>query len=235
MSKQTVTNPQDEPEDGEAAEQQATFDKVIKDAFPTPGPTGADGGNTAVYNPFDTERLRLDQGHFQRPVAKKLLTRIPVRKPMPKDFIRVHPSPEYRLQLAVLTVSDEARDDVYAVMPALLGQLSETEYRTVTLHLYINRQKVLAFWPVPLPSPDGRINSWHETAAVAAEKAMEAWVRVMSNQSLRGYEVYRAEGPIEDPVWPTETMSALLAIAFKNGRLIDSFDHPALRTLRGEI
>ena len=192
-------------------------------------------GKAPAYNPFDPANLRLDQGYLQQPVAKKLLTRIPVKKPASKDFIRVNSDPNYRLQLAILTTSDDTRDDVYAVMPALLDQLSGTEYKNVTLHLFINRQKVLAFWPVPLPSPDGRVNSWHETAAIAAEKAMNAWIRVMPNQSLRGYEVYQAGGPIEEPAWPLESMGELLAIAFKNGRLIDNFDHPALRTLRGEI
>src|SRR5271166_3496752 len=48
-------------------------------------------------NPFDPARLRLDMGVLRAQAAKRLLITIPVRKPGKQDFIRVHPSPDYRM------------------------------------------------------------------------------------------------------------------------------------------
>jgi hypothetical protein len=107
------------------------------------------------------------------------------------------------------------------------------EYLTVTMHTCINRQGVLFLWPVRLPGADGRQLEWHRSAAEAAEMAMKRWVRIKSNMSLGAYEVYEASATIPEPAWPDLTFDQMLAIAFK-GRLVDSFDHPVLKRLRGE-
>lgn len=50
---------------------------------------------------------------------------------------------------------------------------------------------------------------------------------------LGGYDLSIAEsGVIPDPVWPAESISELLGIAFKN-RFIDREDHPVLLKLAG--
>jgi hypothetical protein len=64
--------------------------------------------------------------------------------------------------------------------------------------------------------------------------AMQRWVRVKANMSLGAYEVYEASANIPEPAWPGDlTFDQMLKIAFK-GRLVDSFDHPVLKRLRGE-
>ena len=47
-------------------------------------------------DPFDLTNFRLDQSFVESAGVKKLLTTVPVHKPNPQDYIRVHPSPEYR-------------------------------------------------------------------------------------------------------------------------------------------
>jgi hypothetical protein len=42
-------------------------------------------------DPFDLEGLRLPQDFINTAGVKKELTSIPVRKPGPQDFFRVHP------------------------------------------------------------------------------------------------------------------------------------------------
>ena len=42
-------------------------------------------------DPFDLANLRLDQSFVETAGVKKLLTTVPVRKPNPQDFVRVHP------------------------------------------------------------------------------------------------------------------------------------------------
>ena len=48
-----------------------------------------------------------------------------------------------------------------------------------------------------------------------------------------GYSIYRATGTIPDPQWPEKTFQELLQIAFKDGKLIDSEDHPVVQQLNG--
>jgi hypothetical protein len=102
------------------------------------------------------------------------------------------------------------------------------------MYACINRQGVIFLWPVRLPGSDGRQLEWHRSAAEAAEMAMKRWVRVKANMNLGAYEVFEASASIPDPAWPSDlTFDQMLAIAFK-GRLVDSFDHPVLKRLRGE-
>jgi hypothetical protein len=39
---------------------------------------------------------------------------------------------------------------------------------------------------------------------------------------------------VSEPVWPTATFKELLRIAFGNGRLIDSLEHPVIQRLLGK-
>jgi hypothetical protein len=65
-------------------------------------------------DPFDLARLRLDQS-FTEFGVKKLLTTVPVRKPNPQYFTRVHVSEEYRGALAIIELRDDR--EVY-LLPA---------------------------------------------------------------------------------------------------------------------
>jgi hypothetical protein len=59
-------------------------------------------------------------------------------------------------------------------------------------------------------------------------------VRVSPNMSLGANEIFIATGITAEPEFPAMSMKEILEIAFK-GRYIDSFDHPVLRKLRGEV
>lgn len=189
---------------------------------PTPDPLAA----------FDPAKLRIDQSFLQHGAAKKRLTTIPIRKPGKQDFVRVHPDEQYRLPVALIELEEDR--ETYLVMPDFVPCLGEGEYFTATLYLCINRQKVLTFWPVKLPGPDGRQMAWHTSAAEAAEMAMETWVRVTAKKSLGAYEIFEATGTIPEPEWPEQSMRELLAIGFK-ARIIDGPEHPVIQKLRGEI
>jgi hypothetical protein len=166
-----------------------------------------------VLNPFSPENLRIDLNFTEG-----------------QDFIRVHPSPDFRLAVAIIELRDDRES--FLVPPSIARDIPG-EYLTVTMHTCINRQGVLFLWPVRLPGADGRQLEWHRSAAEAAEMAMKRWVRIKSNMSLGAYEVYEASATIPEPAWPDLTFDQMLAIAFK-GRLVDSFDHPVLKRLRGE-
>jgi hypothetical protein len=179
---------------------------------------------------FDPAKLRIDQSFLNRGAAKKLLTTVPIRRPNKQEFFRVHPGAAYRLTSAFIELKDDR--EVYLISPEFAHELGENEFFVATLYLCINRQKVLSFWPVKLPGPDGRQMSWHTSAQEAAEKAMEGWIRMAANMNMGAYEMFEAEGSIPDPEWPNLALDELLSIGFKN-RIVSDHNHPVIQKLRG--
>jgi hypothetical protein len=182
-----------------------------------------------VADPYDLSNLRLDQSFVESAGVKRLLTSVPVRKPNPQDFIRVHPDPEYRAALAIIELRDDR--ETYLVVPSVARDLPG-EFVMANVYTAINRQGVVQLWPVRLPAVDGRVLEWHRSAAEAAELAMQKWVRIKANMSLGAYEIFEATSTIPDPEWPEQSFQDLLRIAFRD-RLIDSLGHPVIKRLRG--
>jgi hypothetical protein len=186
----------------------------------------------AAPNPFNPAALRLDQSYADTVGVKKLLNTVPVRKPNRQDFVRVHPDPAFRLTHAAIIEVKEDRE-VFLVTPNM-AQALPGEFSTVTLFTTINRQGVLHLWPVKLPSPDGKHNEWHRSAAEAAERAMTKWVRVTSSMSLGAYEIFEASGDLPEPVWPDISFQEILKTAFRD-RIVDRADHPLVQRLLGVV
>ena len=194
--------------------------------------SGIGTGNGRADDPFDLEKLRLSQDFGSMIGVKKALLTVPVRKPHRQEFIRVHPSPEYRFDTAVIELKDE-RGETYLIDPALRDDLPG-EVVPKTLLTTMNKQGVLFLWPVKLPGSDGKVDNWNQSAVQIAEMAMTKWVRVVANMSLGAYEAFIATGNLAEPEWPEQSFKALLTISFKD-RFIRSLDHPILRQLRGEV
>ena len=187
------------------------------------------GEATASPDPFDLNNLRLDQNFAETSGVRKLLTTVPVRKPNPQDFVRVHPDPEYRSTLAVIELRDDR--EMYLVPPPIARELPG-EFYSVVMHTAVNRQGVVFLWPVRLPGVDGKVLEWHRSAAEAAELAMTQWVRMKANMSLGAYEVHVAESTMSDPAWPDVSFKELLRVAFRT-RYVDRLDHAVIKRLRG--
>ena len=123
----------------------------------------------APPDPFNPDNLRLSQSFAETVGVKKLLTTVPVRKPNPQDFVRVHPDPEFRENFPIIELKDEREE--YIVTAGLVPELAG-EFVHKTLFLAINRQGTFFFWPVRLPPPDGKDMEWWRSAREAAELAM---------------------------------------------------------------
>lgn len=188
-----------------------------------------DNNDKKSPNPFDPDSLRIT-GDVNTVGAEKLFTRLAVRKPTKQEYFRLHADPQYRLTCAVLEIKDER--EFYLVTPEMLPLLAE-DVRHVELCLCQNRQGVPFIWTVPITGPDGRSNSWHESAREAANLAEKSWVRMIAVMAEGGYSLYRATGAIPEPEWPEKSMAELLKLAFKDGKLIDSVDHPIVQQLNG--
>jgi len=197
----------------------------LVDPTPTPAATPP-----AAPDPFDLAGLRLNPSFIETAGVKKLITTVPVKKPSPQDFVRVHPAPEYRENFAMIDLKDDREE--FLVHPSILPELtSEVVYKTV--FTAVNRQGVVFLWPIRLPAPDDRKNEWSRSAREAAELAMTRWVRMRANMSLGAYEITVAESVMADPVWPPLSFAEILPIAFR-GCIITTIDHSVIKRLRGQ-
>jgi hypothetical protein len=185
----------------------------------------------ALPDPFNPANLRLGQSFAETVGVKKLLTTVPVRKPSPQDFVRVHSDQSYRENFPIVELKDEREEYIVVadLVPALIGELV-----VKTLFTAVNRQGVVFFWPVRLPSPDGKNLDWWRSSREAAELAMRSWIRLRANMGLGAYEIFQAESVIADPEWPQLGFWELVKIAFRD-HLIDRIDHPVIKRLRGQV
>ena len=185
--------------------------------------------STAAPDPFDLASLRLNPSFIETAGVKKLLTTVPVKKPSPQDFVRVHSAPEFRENFAMVDLKDDREE--YLVHQTILPELTgEVVYKTV--FTAVNRQGVVFLWPIRLPAPDDRKTEWPRSAREAAELAMTRWVRMKANMSLGAYEITVAESVMADPVWPELSYPELVRVAFRD-RIITTLDHPVIKRLRG--
>src|SRR5262249_14286524 len=130
-------------------------------------------------NPFDPASLRLSQDYANLGVTK-VLTTVPVRKPDKSWFVRTHPSPAYRLDTFVIELTEAPGGETYLVAQPLWPELATTEvnFSPRALFTAVSRQGTVFLWPIKLPGPDGRIDTWNESALEAARRAADRWVRV---------------------------------------------------------
>jgi hypothetical protein len=196
-------------------------------------------GERTSYDPFAEENIRLPQEMLDEAIAHAELTIVPVQKPGDQEFIRVHPSADYRHIAAIIEYQEEKRAE-YLIHPTCVGQIKDfgIKYHIKQLYLYVTKQGNVCWWGIKLPK-DGRENTWLDSARDAAEKAIDKWISVRSDQTLRVYTVSVAvdNDEFNAPEWPTKhgvplTKNQLLSLAFKE-RLIMDIEHPVIRRLRG--
>jgi len=192
--------------------------------------TSKDDSNSKTIDPFDPARLRLSE--TAQIGVRKVQTVISCGKPNRQQFVRVHPSEEYRMQTALFT--DEVNREAYLVAPELWDDLAGDIQPTFLFAGITKTTNNVFLWPVRVPDSDGRRNNWHLSALRAAELATSKWVRVQANMADGKYDVFEATGSIPDPEWPDMSFRDMLHLCFGD-RHIDSMEHPILKQLRGEV
>lgn len=179
----------------------------------------------------DINQLRLPQNFGETLGVRKILTHVPVGKPGPDRFFRVHPSEAMRF--GTLIYEDKATKDVYVVVPDLADMFGRLA-RPVVLHLAVDRRGNPFLIPVPLPSQSGSRIPWHESLAQAVNKAKDDWVRIASNMAAGVYDVFVATAALQPPDWPDKKIDELVSLAFK-GKIVDQLDHPVIQGLQGKV
>ena len=181
-------------------------------------------------DPFNPAALRLDADYGAGIGVKKVISTIPVRKPGKQEWFRVHPGDDWRIQTAIFEL--EADRETYLVDRSLWGELSG-EISPALVLVCVNRAGDLFLWRCKLPGPDGRPNTWNESALRIAQSAEAQWTRMAANMAAGFYEHFAPAADLPDPEWPQLTFPQILRIAFQ-GRMIDSLEHPVVRQLRGQ-
>jgi hypothetical protein len=189
------------------------------------------GVNSPVLGGIDLGMLRLPQNFGDTLQVKKLITRIPVRKPNKTEFFRVRPGTEWRFQTMVLEMREDS--ETFLVAHGLWSTIPEL-LRPAMLHAAIDRRGNPFLIPVPLPGADGRRNPWHQSLANLVTVAETSWVRLAANMAVGGYDAFIAEGNLAEPEWPDLTLPEMLDTAFRD-RVISQADHPVIQQLLGRV
>ena len=91
------------------------------------------------------------------------------------------------------------------------------EFSVYKVIMAVTRRDKPYVWPIKLPGPDGRHNTWHSTALEAAEIAKDKWLRLQPNQDVGAYDVLVAENQDFDPKWPDLSFLSLSTLRLRAG------------------
>jgi hypothetical protein len=149
---------------------------------------------------------------------------LPVDKPSKTQFFRIHPN--LYADVNVLKVEGINGTERYAVVPSMVKSLDGVSL--CTLFFGVHRDGSYFLWPVNATSPDG----YSRSARQIAVAAMKQWCRLVSNRAASVYINRVAPNCTDIPVWPEDkTFTDLLVLAFGDGHIIDSPDHPIVKEM----
>lgn len=199
-------------------------------------PISAEKISTASVNPssskFDPKNYRQAQNvrmEEQAVLTRKVQTIIPVRKPSKKQFVSVHPSPDFRAE-NLPTIEDEATGEIYLLAADLEFPVDiENKVDFLNLAAAITTDGSLFLWHYK-----NSTNSWSDSARIAVREASRRWVRVIPDKSSNGYMLETPMVAPAAPTWPALSFTEMLETAF-GSRYIDSLNHPLMKKLRGDF
>ena len=155
-------------------------------------PEPADDGDAGVPrspDPFDPSSLRVDARMSDASLGvERPLLEVPVQKPSKQAFFRVHPSPDMRMDAAVIELENER--ETYLVTPRIAG-LIPGETKVVRLLTCLPRIGGPFLWPLRLPGEDGREMRWHSWEVLLK---YEMYLSDFSNTCMRRCRVHDHNG-----------------------------------------
>ena len=175
--------------------------------------------------------LRLSQNFGESLGVKKILSTVHVGKPSKDRFFRAHKLAN--MVFPAMLLENKATSEVYLVS-AQIADILGNLVRPVELHAAIDRQGNPFLIPVPLPDQNGNRNHWHQSLAEAVVRSQDTWIRITANKAIGGYDIFEASAKLPEPIWPTESLDALLDVAFR-GRILSDTNHPVVIDLLGGV
>lgn len=188
---------------------------------------------TVSLNPFaDLESLNVGANYPDDgiKVTRKLLT-MPLGSPDKRQFFRAfREEQDFIARIYERPVPGELRPVSYFVDPSLhgdpsLGRVLKTA-KLVRCVYYDTHAPFL--WAISVGQRD---NAWSRTALDIVAAAEEGFVRCVPD-GRNGYMIEYPQRSLGEPEWPELTRGEWFDLAFK-GRVIDSFEHEAIRELLG--
>jgi hypothetical protein len=182
----------------------------------------------AVASPiedFDFRSLRLPQDFDAQVGSRPVLTTIDVRRPKGNEWVQTHPSPDFQRLLGLVEVP-AGTYVIHQDLAPLLGGLVKPRLLVAA----ITSHGVPILWPLRQQGPDGRTDSYMTSENKAATRARNSWMRLVSNQHARAFDVFEATAKMPEPQWPELDFDAWLKLAF-GVRAVRSPDHPLVRFL----
>ena len=215
-------DPQPETEAGIPASTTSTKIKTVQQAEEP-----AASSKIKTLSPVLMKAMNAKKG-FSAPVGKRVQATYPLQKPPKNKFVRVHPSPEYRLS-GVLTLTDLDTGEIYYVSPDLeLPGFLESQTRVSDLYAAQMSDGSFFIWPQHRSE-----TSWYRAAKAAIRMAMSKWVAVVARRAANTYDLIEPEDSIPEPEWSSlPPFADMVETAFED-HMITHPDHPFLRKLRG--
>jgi hypothetical protein len=165
---------------------------------------------------------------FAAPAGERVQATYPLQKPPKSKFVRVHPSPEYRMN-GVLTLTDTDTGEIKYVSPDLeLPDFIETQTRVTDLYAAQMSDGSFFIWPLHRSE-----TSWFKAAKAAIRMAKDKWVAVVARRAANTYDLIAPEDEIPEPNWSELPPFAEMVEAAFEDHMITDLDHPFLRKLRG--
>jgi hypothetical protein len=197
-----------------------------------PEPPAVNGSGIGYSPELDLKKFCIDQDFAAHVQARKKAVSVPVQRPDRQHWIFIHPDRAWRMTVGVL--DDKANRRTYVVEPMIVPEVAD-DLIPKLLVAYATRQGTACLWPIRMPDEEGRIDTYNESALVIVEQYAGQWIRVMSNQSDRCYDVLETPKlDLPTPKWPEGGFPWMFDTAFKN-RVIRDLNHPLLQTLRGGL
>jgi hypothetical protein len=216
--------PQPQPETGAEISAPTSTTKIKTVSQPE---ESASSSKIKTLSPALVKAMNAKKG-FSAPVGKRVQATYPLQKPPKNKFVRVHLSPEYRMN-GVLTLTDVDTGEIYYVSPDLdLPPFIESQTRVTDLYAAQMSDGSIFIWPLHRSE-----TSWYRAAKAAIRIAVSKWVAVVARRAANTYDLVEPEDSIPEPEWSSlPSFEAMLESAFED-HMVTSLDHPFLRKLRG--
>jgi hypothetical protein len=172
--------------------------------------------------------LRLSQDFEGLAEVTKVVTSVAIGKPHHHTFFRVHP--KWAELYWILELKNAMRSDFYIVDTSSVPELT-TEVSPRRLVPIITRDGSLYIWPLRISTAEKNLDAAGASSYAAARLAQQSWIRLRWNG--HEFDATVAKAAIPEPTWPDITFDEMIEIAFA-GKVIDSPEHPVVKTLNGE-
>lgn len=174
--------------------------------------------------------LRLSQDYEDMADVTKAVTAVSIGKPHYQTFFRVHP--EWQAGYPVFEKKQEGKNEFFIVDTKAVPELASEVTPRLIVPL-ITRDGSLYVWPLRVGTPEKEADLAARSAYAGMQKARSSWVRL--KWTGREFHCFVAKGKdLPGPEWPDITFDEMIDLAFA-GQVIDTPNHPVVKTLNGEL